>query len=125
MQVSESEIIGIRDLVAHLNAQEDCAVAVEGERDARAMRGIGYDGIILEFHRFAGFAGFADVAAGYGRVVLLFDSDRTGRYMAGRLASMLRRRTRVDTEFRRRLIGITRGRIRFIEQLDCYMPYLG
>ncbi len=124
MQVSESEINSLRDFVAFLNLQENSAVAVEGMRDVAALRCIGYRGTILEFHRFCGLAEFADAAAGYGTVIMLFDRDRKGMYLTRRLTGMLQRRTKVDTASRRRLGGITCGKIRCTEQLMCYLPHL-
>lgn len=122
MDALESEIIAIQDLVADLNQQHGSAVVVEGERDARALRRLGYTGVVLEFYRFGGLAEVADVAARYSAVIMLFDGDRKGRYLAGRLAAKLRRRARVDMRFRQRLNKITKGRARFIEQLIGYLP---
>ena len=121
--ISESELTDILDFVGSLN-QHEGAVVVEGQRDSEALCKIGYRGNILIFHQFGGLAEFADVAARYARVIVLFDADRTGRYLTRRLADMLRRRTRVDTTFKRKLARITRGRVRCVEQLAQYGTHL-
>ncbi|MDE0527004.1 MAG: hypothetical protein OXI27_10560 [Thaumarchaeota archaeon] len=51
---------------------------------------------------------------------MLFDGDRKGRRLTGRVARQLERRTNVNLSLRRRFWKITRGRITFIEQLACY-----
>ena len=56
----------------------------------------------------------------YGRFTTLFDYDREGRYMTHRLARLLQRRTIPDLTYRRRLSKITRGRVRFVEELLQY-----
>ena len=123
MRVSAEDIAGMRDFVALLNsAGGGAAVAVEGRRDSAALRRLGYSGVILEFNRFGGMVDFADHAARYDTVIVLFDRDRKGRYMTGRVARLLQRRTNVEMSFRRRLWKLTRGRVTFIEQLACYAP---
>ena len=122
MLVSAQEAAEVRDYVLRLNSAKNdgMAVAVEGRRDADALRRLGYAGTILEFHRFGGLGNFVDHAAKYESVVVLFDGDRKGRHLTGRVARQLERRTNVDLSLRRRLWRITRGRITFIEQLACY-----
>lgn len=127
MPVSAQEAAELREYVMRLNDAgggdaSSVAVAVEGRRDTAALRMIGYAGRIIEFHRFGGIGNFVDHAAGYDTVIVLFDGDRKGRYMTGRVTRMLQRRTNVDLSFRRRLRKVTRGRITFIEQLACYEP---
>jgi 5S rRNA maturation endonuclease (ribonuclease M5) len=117
--VNEAEALLVRQMVRDLN-HEDAAVAVEGKRDAAALAGLGFDGPLMQFHRYGGFAKFADVAVRYSRIILLFDYDRKGRYMTFRLARLLQRRTVVDLTYRKRLSRVTRGRVRFVEDLLQY-----
>lgn len=121
--VNESEALLVRQLVRDLNC-EDAAVAVEGKRDAAALTGLGFAGMLMQFHRYGGFAKFADAAVRHPRVILLFDYDRKGRYMTRRLARLLQRRTVLDLTYRKRLYRITRGRVRFVEDMLQYHDVL-
>jgi len=117
--VNEAEALLVRQLVRDLGC-ENAAVAVEGKRDAAALTGLGFGGMLMQFHRYGGFAKFADAAVRHPRIILLFDYDRKGRYMTLRLSRLLQRRTVVDLTYRRRLSRITRGRVRFVEELLRY-----
>lgn len=107
-------------LIWDLNQQDDTIVVVEGKRDAQALRHLGFEGTLMEFHRYGGFAKFADTIKTDRRIIILFDYDRKGSYMTYRLIRLLQRRARIDVSYRRRLARITRGRIRYIEQLISY-----
>ena len=117
--MNDTEALLVRQMVRDLSC-ENTAVAVEGKRDAAALTGLGFDGALMQFHRYGGFAKFADAAVRHPRIILLFDYDRKGRYMTFRLARLLQRRTVVDLSYRRRLSRITRGRVRFVEELLRY-----
>ena len=124
MQVSSQEIQDIRNFVALLNLQENSVVIVEGKRDSIALRKIGFSGIVLEYHRFGGLVKFTDSVAKYENVIMLLDGDRKGRYLTGKILYKLQRRTRVDLSFKKKLVAITKGKIRFIEELVWYESYL-
>jgi len=51
------------------------------------------------------------------------DGDRKGRYLTKRIIGLLEHRTKVDLSFKKKLISVTKGKIRFIDQLVCYEPY--
>lgn len=124
MLVTEQEISEIRDFIFQLNSMKKSVVVVEGKRDSRALRLLGYTGQVLEFHRYGGMINFTDTVAKYEKIIILFDRDRKGRYLTGRALSLLQRRAKVDLTFKRKLRLITRGKIMFIEQLVCYESYL-
>lgn len=123
MLVTEQEIREIKNFVFHLNSMTKSVVVVEGKRDSRALRKIGFSGRILEFHKFGGMINFADSATKYHKLIILFDGDRKGKYLTGKTIHLLQRRTNVDLSFKRKLTSITKGKIRFIEQLVCYESY--
>lgn len=123
MLVSEEEINEIKKFVSELNSIKGCVV-VEGKRDTIALRKLGYDGKILEFHRFGGMVNFTDTVAAHKRLIILFDRDRNGRNLTGKTIQLLQRRTNLDLSFKRKLRTITKGKIVFIEQLVCYESYL-
>jgi 5S rRNA maturation endonuclease (ribonuclease M5) len=121
--VTEQEIIELKDFIFQLNSIEE-TVVVEGKRDSIALRKIGYTGKILEFHKFRGMVNFTDSVAKYGNLILLFDRDRQGRQLTEKTIQLLQRRTKIDITYKRKLMVITKGKIKFIEQLVCYESYL-
>ena len=123
MLVTEQEIIELKDFIFQLNSIEEIVV-VEGKRDSIALRKIGYNGKILEFHKFGGIVNFTDSAAKYENIILLFDRDRQGRQLTEKTIQLLQRRTKIDLTYKRKLRAITNGKIKFIEQLVCYESYL-
>ena len=123
MEFPESEIVEIKKFMDSLNSQTNCAVVVEGKRDTAALVKLGYSGKILEFHRFNGMIKFADSAAKYSRLILLLDGDRKGKYLTKKIIELLEHRTKIDLLFKKKLVSITKGKIRFIEQLVCYEYY--
>ena len=123
MEFPESEIAEIKKFVNLLNSQKDSAVVIEGKRDSAALIKLGYSGKILEFHKFNGMIKFADSAAKYRKLILLLDGDRKGKYLTKKIIELLERRTKIDLLFKKKLVSITKGKIRFIEQLVCYESY--
>ena len=123
MEFPENEIADVKKFVSLLNSQKNCAVVVEGKRDSAALVKLGYSGKILEFHRFNGMIKFADSAAKYRKLILLLDGDRKGRYLTKKIIELLEHRTKIDLLFKKKLVSITKGKIRFIEQLVCYESY--
>jgi len=123
MEFPESEIAEIKKFMNLLNSQKDSVVVVEGKRDSAALIKLGYSGKILEFHKFNGMIKFADSAAKYHKIILLLDGDRKGRYLTKKIIELLERRTKIDLLFKKKLVSITKGKIRFIEQLVCYEYY--
>ena len=124
MEFPENEIAEIKKFMNLLNLQKNCAVVVEGKRDSAALVKLGYSGKILEFHRFNGIIKFADSAAKYRKLILLLDGDRKGKYITKKIIGLLEHRTKIDLLFKKKLVSITKGKIRFIEQLVCYESYL-
>ncbi len=123
MLVTEQEIIELKDFIFQLNSIEEIVV-VEGKRDSIALRKVGYTGKILEFHKFGGIVNFTDSVAKYESIILLFDRDRQGRQLTEKTIQLLQRRTKIDITYKRKLMVITKGKIKFIEQLVCYESYL-
>jgi len=118
MEISEQEIAELKEFIFQLNTINQ-TVIVEGKRDTKALRKLGYSGKILEFHRFGGMVDFAKC----DKIILLFDRDKHGQKLTGKVIQLLQRRTSVDTTFKKKLRKITRGKIMFIEQLVCYESY--
>lgn len=123
MLVSEQEILELKDFIFQLNSIHNAVVIVEGKRDTNALRKLGYDGKILEFHKFSGMINFVDSVAKFERLIILFDRDKKGRTLTGKTIQLLQRRTKVDLTFKRKLRIITKGKIMFVEQLVSYESY--
>lgn len=123
VQVSEQEIHGIKNFIAHLNLKNSIVI-VEGKRDSAALKKLGYSGKIAEFHKFSGMTKFVDSIAEYEHVIMLLDGDKKGRYLTGKIVEKLSRRTKLDLTEKKKLISITGGKIRFIEQLGFYESYI-
>ena len=123
MEFPESEIAEIKKFMDLLSSQKDSVVVVEGKRDSAALIKLGYSGKILEFHKFNGMIKFADSAAKYRKLILLLDGDRKGKYLTKKIIGLLEHRTKIDLLFKKKLVSITKGKIRFIEQLVCYESY--
>ena len=123
MEFSEKEIDELKKFMKHLNSKKESVVIVEGKRDSNALRKLGFSGKILEFHSFKGIVKFSDSVAKYKNIILLLDGDRKGRYLTKRIIEQLEHRTKIDLTFKKKLVSITKGKIRFIEQLICYESY--
>ena len=123
MLVTEQEIAELKNFVLHLNSMKESVVVVEGKRDSAALKRIGFSGKVLEFHKFGGMINFVDSIARHENLIILFDGDRKGKYLTGKTIQLLQRRTKIDLTFKQKLTKITKGKIRFIEQLVCYESY--
>lgn len=124
MLITEQEIQDLKKFVFQLNLLKDSVVVVEGKNDATALKNIGFSGKVIEFHKFGGVVDFADAVAHYEKLIILFDRDRKGRHLTGKTIQLLERRIKIDLSFKRKLTTITKGKIRFVEQLVCYESYL-
>ena len=124
MLVTEQEITELKNFIFRLNFMKDSVVIVEGKRDSIALKKLGYTGKVLEFYRFGGMVNFTDSVAKYKNLIILFDRDKKGRYLTRKIIQLLQRRTKLDLSYKRKLRGITKGKIMFIEQLVCYESYL-
>ncbi|MGQ0606632.1 MAG: toprim domain-containing protein [Candidatus Nitrosotenuis sp.] len=123
MKISHGEISDLRNFIVSLNSTLESAVVVEGKRDSSALKGLGYDQQILEFHRFGGITKFADAVCCHKSLILLFDSDRKGNYLTRRVIEQLERRTKIDLSYKKKLLQITNGKIRTIEELSQYTRF--
>ena len=124
MMVSEQEIQDLKNFIGLLNSKSDSAVIVEGKRDSEALKKLGFSGRVLEFHKFRGLRKFVDLVSEYNSLIILLDRDRKGRYLTTKIVEQLERRVKIDLSFKKKLVSITKGKVRFIEELDCYKSFL-
>ena len=120
MQILESEIIELKKIIDQLNSYEKSVIIVEGKKDSEALRKIGCIGKVLEFHKFNGINDFADKVAKYQEVILLFDWDKKGSQLTRKIIKLLERRTKINLTVKKKIHKITKGKIKFIEQLEGY-----
>lgn len=120
MKISASEVEDMHNFITLLNSKKDSMVVVEGKRDSAALKKLGFSGNMCEFHSFKGLTKFADSVDSYKRLILLLDLDRKGRYLTSKIISQLEHRIRIDLSFKRKLVMITKGKIRHIEDLSMY-----
>ena len=124
MIINKREINEVKNFISVLNSINESVVIVEGKRDSSALKKIGFSGKVLEYHKFRGMIDFADSVARYKNLILLFDGDKKGKHLTRKTIQLLQRRANVDLTFKRKLTSITKGKIRFIEQLVCYESYI-
>ncbi len=107
----------LKEFVTELNrlGADGCVVLVEGARDVRAMRDVGYRGGIVSI---AAAKGSESRLANSKTVVIMTDLDREGGRLAARYAKTLTHRgLAVSLHQRRRLLAASRGVFRHIENL--------
>ncbi len=120
MNLEESELEAVQKFITSLNSKKNSIVVVEGKRDEEALKKLGFSGRICQFHSFKGLIRFVDSVPKYNNLILLLDSDRKGSYLTKRIISQLQHQVRIDLSFRRKLIAITKGKVRHIENLMLY-----
>ncbi|MGP8077771.1 MAG: toprim domain-containing protein [Thermoplasmata archaeon] len=94
-------------------------VLVEGERDRRSVRRLGWPGTVAIVHRGRTLSGTAQsLVDGSRRVIVLTDWDTEGGTLARRLREFLGPdRVELDLEYRRRFAHLLRGELVHVEGL--------
>jgi 5S rRNA maturation endonuclease (ribonuclease M5) len=122
---SESELIeSLSDFMRKLNDEESALVVVEGLRDARALRGAGYDGELFMLCHKNSVLTLEEAASRFRKIILLLDNDKEGRKLSARTRRILGGRVRIDTFYQRELLPASRGKIRHVEELAPYAQRL-
>ena len=103
--------------------QNGALIVVEGKNDAIALFSLGFSGNIFTYCNNNTLSKFVDKTLLYKKTILLFDYDRQGRYLTSRAIKTLERRALVDVTYRRELSYASRGRIRYIEELNKFPDY--
>jgi 5S rRNA maturation endonuclease (ribonuclease M5) len=120
VNIELQDISRVQEFVKSLNSAHTSIVVVEGKRDEGALKKLGYDGKICQFHSFKGLVKFADSMPKYKNLILLLDSDRKGRYLTKRIISQLQHRMTIDLSYRKELTIVTKGRVKNVEDLSMY-----
>ncbi len=121
-RIKEEEVKELREFIEMLNhaSSKGALVVVEGKRDVMALTNLGFSGSIITLN-----ASLTKIASSIEsrEVILLLDMDSKGRFLTKRLASMIPAR-KVNLFYKKRLLEVTRGRIRSIEELTIYKEYM-
>lgn len=126
--INDQTVKRLRGFVDMLNEESEkgSVIVVEGRRDAEALSRIGFTGNPTVFHHFKGIADFLDCHDDTDKkIILLLDTDRTGKHLTSRLVSQLQsRRHHVNLFYKKALARITNGKVRHVEDLVIYAPHL-
>jgi 5S rRNA maturation endonuclease (ribonuclease M5) len=115
----------IRELRAFVNqinneSASDSLILVEGKRDLEALSYLGCSGNIQAYHNYKSIVDLADsFRVKYKKLILLLDLDDTGRMMSRKISYLLNQRY-IDNYYRNKIIKITQGKIRTIEELRSF-----
>ena len=100
-------------------------VVVEGQRDAKALKSIGFKGDLFLLCHNESLVKLASEAERYKKIILLLDLDKKGRALTKKAATILQeKKSKIDLFFRRELAKASKGRVKHIEELTRFSDYL-
>ena len=104
---------------------EGLPVLVEGEKDERALRAVGFKGEVIRVNRGVSIFNLCEeISKRYRKVILLLDWDTKGAELCEDLKRALKANSvSYDTEHRRKIERLT-GEIRDVESIDTYIKKL-
>ncbi len=112
----------LREFVNQINNEstKDSLILVEGKRDLEALSYLGCSGNIQIYHNYKSIVDLADnFRVNYKKLILLLDLDDTGKIMTRKISHLLNQRY-IDNYYRNKIIKITQGKIRTIEELRSF-----
>ena len=112
----------LKEFVDQINNEstKDSLILVEGKRDLEALSYLGCSGNIQAYHNYKSIVDLADnFRVKYKKLILLLDLDDTGRIMTRKISYLLNQRY-IDNYYRNKIIIITQGKIRTIEELRSF-----
>lgn len=99
---------------------QESLILVEGKRDLEALSYLGCIGNMRIYHNFKNPIDLVDkFRDNYKKLIILLDLDRSGEMMTRKLCNMLSQRY-IDQSYRTRLLSITQGKVKNIEELKSY-----
>ncbi len=121
--IAESLALYVRKL--NDASRNGALVVVEGKRDVKALRSIGFAGRVVMLCHNSNLKLLVEEAEKYRKTILLLDLDREGRSLTKKAATLLEeKKNTIDLYFRRKLSSTTRGRVKQIEELSRFSEYL-
>ena len=112
----------LKEFVDQINNEstKNSLILVEGKRDLEALSYLGCSGNIQAYHNYKNIVDLADnFRVKYKKLILLLDLDDTGRIMTRKISYLLNQRY-IDNYYRNKIIKITQGKIRTIEELRSF-----
>ena len=112
----------LKEFVDQINNEstKNSLILVEGKRDLEALSYLGCSGNIQAYHNYKSIVDLADnFRVKYKKLILLLDLDDTGRIMTRKISHILNQRY-IDNYYRNKIIRITQGKIRTIEELRSF-----
>jgi len=112
----------LKEFVDQINNEstKNSLILVEGKRDLEALSYLGCSGYIQAYHNYKNIVDLADnFRVKYKKLILLLDLDDTGRIMTRKISYLLNQRY-IDNYYRNKIIKITQGKIRTIEELRSF-----
>ena len=112
----------LKEFVDQINNEstKDSLILVEGKRDLETLSYLGCSGNIQAYHNHKSIVDLADnFRVKYKKLILLLDLDDTGRIMTRKISYLLNQRY-IDNYYRNKIIRITQGKIRTIEELRSF-----
>ena len=106
-------------------SENGALVIVEGKRDFKALRSLGFVGKIMMLCHNGNFTKLVEEAEKYQKVILLFDLDREGSSLTKKAAMLLEGKKNIfDLFFRRKLSSTTHGKVKHIEELSRFTEHM-
>ena len=122
--INDTTIDRLRRFIEMLNeeAENGSVIVVEGKRDVEALSRLGFNGNLTVLNHFKGISHFVDNHCQMSRkIILLLDMDRTGKYLTSKILTQLQHKgNNVNLFYKKKLAGITKGKIRHVEELATY-----
>ena len=112
----------LREFVNQINNEstKDSLILVEGKRDLEALSYLGCSGNMQTYYNYKSIVDLADnFRVKYKKLILLLDLDDTGKIMTRKISHLLNQRY-IDNYYRNKIIKITQGKIRTIEELRSF-----
>jgi len=112
----------LREFVNQINNEstKDSLILVEGKRDLEALSYLGCAGNIRIYHNYKNIVDLVDdFRTKYKKLILLLDLDHSGERMTRKISHLLNQRY-IDNYYRNKIIKITQGKIRTVEELKSF-----
>ena len=123
----EAELKQLLELLGTLRKEAaQSPIIVEGKKDERSLRALGFDGEIVQLNKGVSLLNFCDeLKERYEKVIILCDWDRTGGKIARKLATYFDSLDMdYDVELRKKLIFLGKKRIKDVEGILSYISDL-
>lgn len=126
-RIDQDEVQKLQKFVNMLNEESNngAVLVVEGKRDVNALASVGFQGNVVTLNNFRGINKLVANLERTGKVILMLDMDRKGKYLTHKLLTLLQYKGKnVDIFYKKALSEITKGKVRHIEEIMIYAKYI-